>query len=156
VAGATGPGSRESSKVIPILAILSLIARLQVATQFIAHDFRYQAALGASFHKCYPPWEILRWAGKWYHLYPKAIMHAGSIGVVTAGFGLLVLAIVKMVLANSSKSNEYLHVSARWANIQDIRKAGLMPKRPSLWQKMRGKRQEPSSGIYVGGWLVPR
>ena len=142
-----------SSKVIPILAILSLCAGLQAATQFFAHDFRYQAVLGASFHKIYPPWEILRWGGKWYHRYPDASMRAGSIGVVTAGFGLLILAIVKMVLANSSKSNEYLHGSARWANIQDIRQAGLLPHKASLWQKMWGKNQEGSSGVYVGAWL---
>jgi len=46
-----------SSKVIPILAILSLSAGLQAATQFFAHDFRYQAVLGASFHKIYPTWK---------------------------------------------------------------------------------------------------
>jgi type IV secretion system protein VirD4 len=105
---AVGPQLRAKqpgkSKVIPVLAVLSLIAGLQAATQFFAHDFRYQAALGANFHKCYPPWGILRWAGKWYNLYPNAIMRAGSIGVVTAGFGLLVLAVVKMVLAKKKVS----------------------------------------------------
>jgi len=154
---AVGPQVRAkqpgSSKVIPVLAILSLAAGLQAATQFFAHDFRYQAVLGANFHKIYAPWDILLWAGKWYQLYPDASMRAGSVGVVTAGFGLLVLAIVKMVLANSSKSNEYLHGSARWANVQDIRKAGLLPHKTSVWQKMRGKRQEASSGVYVGAWL---
>ncbi|OQW86275.1 MAG: conjugal transfer protein TraG [Rhodoferax ferrireducens] len=143
-----GPG-----KVIPALAVLSIGAGLQAATQFFAHDFRYQSVLGANIHQIYAPWSILEWAGKWYHQYPDAVMRAGSIGVVTAGVGLLGLAVTQMVLANSSKVNEYLHGSARWANQQDIREAGLMPRKLTLWQRLRGKEAEASSGVYVGAWV---
>lgn len=63
---AVGPQVRAkkqgAGKVIPILAISSLAVGLQAATQFFAHDFRYQPALGVHIHKIYAPWSILRWA----------------------------------------------------------------------------------------------
>lgn len=143
-----GPG-----KAIPALAVLSIGAGLQVATQFFAHDFNYQSALGWHINQIYPPWGILHWATQWYHQYPDALMRAGSIGVVTASVGLLILVVVKMVSANSSKVNEYLHGSARWANIQDIRAAGLIPRARSVWQVIAGKKPVASSGVYIGAWL---
>ena len=145
---------RKAGRVIPVLAILSLAAGLQTATQFFAHDFRYQPVLGTSMHGVYTPWSILCWAGKWYHLYPNAVMRAGSVGTVAAGSGLLILAVAKMLLANTSKVNEYLHGSARWANIQDIRKAGLLPHRPAFWHMGRKRRETRiGSGVYVGAWV---
>ncbi len=143
-----GPG-----KLIPALAVASVAAGLQAATQFFAHDFRYQSVLGANINQIYAPWGILEWAGKWYHQYPDAFMRAGSIGVVTSGVGLLALAVTKMVTANSSKVNEYLHGSARWANVRDIRAAGLIPRTRSLFQTITGKEAPTSSGVYVGAWI---
>ena len=62
------------------------------------------------------------------------------------------LAVAKMVLANSSKANEYLDGSAPLANIQDTQAAGLLPARgPSgNTEAARGCR---STGVYVGAWL---
>ena len=143
-----GPG-----KVIPALAVLSLGGGLQAATQFFAHDFKYQAALGAHINHIYPPWGIVQWAGKWYGQYPDAFMRAGSIGVTITGVGLISLVVAKMVLANSSKVNEYLHGSARWANVRDIQAAGLIPRARSFWQTITGKDAAASSGVYVGAWI---
>jgi type IV secretion system protein VirD4 len=143
-----GPG-----KIIPALAVLSIGAGLQAATQFFAHDFRYQSSLGANFHQIYAPWGIIQWAVNWYHQYPNAFTRAGSVGVVTAGVGLLSLVVAKMILANSSRGNEYLHGSARWANIRDIQAAGLIPRTRSFFQTITGKETQTSSGVYVGAWL---
>ena len=78
---AVGPQVRapraRTGKTIPILAVLSFVAGLQSATQYFAHEFQYQAALGAHVLQLYPPWSILRWAGKWYGIYPDAVMRAG-------------------------------------------------------------------------------
>jgi type IV secretion system protein VirD4 len=143
-----GPG-----KLIPVLAVVSLGSGLQAATQFFAHDFSYQAVLGAHFHQTYPPWGILQWAGKWYAQYPDAFLRAGSIGVVVSGVGLIGLAVARMVMANSSQVNEYLHGSARWANLADIQAAGLIARTRTFWQAIMGKQRASSSGVYVGAWL---
>ena len=154
---AVGPQVRAESKgrnkVIPALAALSLGSGLQAATQFFAHDFAYQNALGAHLHHIYAPWGILQWAGKWYRQYPEAFMRAGSMGITISSVGLLGLVVAKMVMANSSKVSEYLHGSARWANSSDIQAAGLMPRTLSFWQFLTGKQAAASSGVYVGAWI---
>jgi type IV secretion system protein VirD4 len=154
---AVGPQVRApktgGGKTIPALAVLTLGAGLQAATQFFAYDFRYQSNLGPHFNHLYAPWSIFQWAGKWYGTYPDAFMRAGSIGVVVAGAGLIGLIVAKMVQANSAKVNQYLHGSARWANVKDIQAAGLLPRPRTLWQIVTGKEPAASSGVYVGGWL---
>lgn len=143
-----GPG-----KLIPVLAVLSIGSGLQAATQFFASDFKYQTALGGHFDHIYPPWKIMQWADKWYSQYPDTFMRAGSVGILVAGAGLIGLVVARMVLANSSKANEYLHGSARWANSKDIQAAGLFPKTRTFWQYISGKEPAASAGVYVGAWL---
>ncbi len=143
-----GPG-----KVIPALAVLSIGGGLQSATQFFAQDFKYHPVLGGNLDHIYPPWKIIQWADKWYIQYPDVFMRAGSIGIIVAGIGLISLVVAKMVLANSSRANEYLHGSARWANIKDIRAAGLIPRARSFWQIISGMEPVTSAGVYVGAWL---
>jgi type IV secretion system protein VirD4 len=109
--------------------------------------------LGGHFDHIYPPWKIIQWAGKWYSQYPDTFMRAGSVGILVAGVGLIGLVVAKMVLANSSKANEYLHGSARWANVKDIQAAGLLPKARTFWQFISGKEPAASAGVYVGAWL---
>lgn len=150
---AVGPQVRAekagTGKLIPALAVLSMGGGLQAATQFFAHDFRYQAALGASVNHFYAPWSVLQWAGKWYQHYPDAFVRAGSVGVVTSACALLALAITKMVKANTAEPNKYLHGSARWANVKDIRAAGLLAGGFSLRNFSRRKQH----GVYVGAWV---
>jgi len=149
--GKKGPG-----KAIPILAVLTLGAGLQAATQFFAHDMRYQAALGAQDHHMYAPWAIIRWATRWYGAYPDAIMRAGSVGITVTGVGLIGLMVARMIMANTSKVNEYLHGSARWANQTDIQNAGLLPRTRKWHETLRQVRPIDSSGVYVGAWLDKR
>ncbi|MBZ2206560.1 type IV secretory system conjugative DNA transfer family protein [Massilia soli] len=143
---------RRPNKVIPALATLTLGGGMQAATQFFAHDMRYQAALGPHIDHIYAPWGIVQWASKWYAHYPDAFMRAGSVGITFAGIGLIGLVIAKMVASNTSRANEYLHGSARWANKSDIQDAGLLPQ-PRKWHEIaRGVQATKSSGVYVGAW----
>ena len=154
---AVGPQVREAkpkpSKVIPALGVVSIWGGLQSATQYFATEFGYPPQLGPHFHHIYTPWAIVNWANKWHTLYEQHFMKAASIGVLVSGVGLLGLAITKMVQANSSKVNPYLHGSARWANEQDIQEAGLLPKPRTLWQVITGRTKEQGAGVYVGAWL---
>ena len=107
------------------------------ATQFAAYQFNYDPALGVNAHGLYPPWMILIWALKWHARYSDVFMKAGSMGVLVSGIGMVGLVMRKLLRANTSKANEYMHGSARWANEKDIRCAGLID----------------NDGVYVGGWL---
>lgn len=153
---AVGPQVRHkrstASKGVPALAALALGGGLQVATQLFAHDVRYQAALGANIEHWYPPWAVLQWAYRWHLMYPDAFMRAGSAGVCAGGVGLITLLGVKMIRENSSKLSKYLHGSARWANIKDIRESGLLPS-PRKWHDLiRHAPPSASCGVYVGAW----
>jgi type IV secretion system protein VirD4 len=132
----------KSGWIIPILAFLIMIAGLQSATQFFAYELGYQPQLGANFHQWYTPWSILIWTHQWFGLFQASIMKAAGVGMTVTASGLLVLMVAKMMTANSSKVNAYLHGSARWANHQDIERAGLLSRPLKVWQKLscRGSR----------------
>ena len=100
-----------------MLGAASMVGGLQAATQFFAHTFAYHATLGPNVGHVYAPWSILHWTYKWYSQYPDEIMKAGSMGMLVSTVGLLGVAVAKVVTSNSSKANEYLHGSARWADI---------------------------------------
>ncbi|MGJ0492641.1 type IV secretory system conjugative DNA transfer family protein [Methylobacter sp.] len=152
---AVGPqvrGKNKGSKLLPTLGVLSLGTGLQSATQFFAYTFNYQNILGAHVNHVYAPWSILQWGSKWYAQYPDEIMRAGSIGMLVSTAGLMGVAIAKVVASNSSKANEYLHGSARWAGKKDIQSAGLLPQARSFLDMVAGKDSPTSVGVYVGGW----
>jgi len=131
-----GRGSKRN-KLVPALALTSMAAGLQAATQYFAYTFDYQPTLGGSVNHFYMPWSILSWYSKWGDQFHSYFFAAGSVGSMVAAGGLIITALAKMVGANSAKANEYLHGSARWANKKDIQEAGLM-----------GNDQ----GVYVGAW----
>lgn len=137
---AVGPQIREkktTSRLHAILALIAVVGALWASTQHFASSFNYHNVLGPNYNGLYFPWEILVWASKWYGDHTDAFMRSGSIGILIAGVGLIGIVITKMIQANSSKANEYLHGSARWAEKKDIQTAGLME----------------DAGVYVGGWL---
>ncbi len=138
--------------LLPALGALSLGGGLQSATQFFAHTFNYQANLGSHFNHVYAPWSILEWSSKWYSHYPNEIMKAASVGMMVSTVGLLGVAVAKVVSSNSSKANEYLHGSARWAGKKDIQAAGLLPRPRNFLEVVTGKDAAISTGVYVGGW----
>ncbi len=138
---AVGPQTRRKSggkdKVVPLVASLSLVAGAQAATQYFAHTFHYQATLGANIHRIYAPWAILQWYSKWGDQFHHYFFAASSIGAMVAAAGLVGAGVLKSIRSNSSKANEYLHGSARWANQKDIQEAGLLGN---------------DEGVYVGAW----
>ncbi|MFC5460749.1 type IV secretory system conjugative DNA transfer family protein [Massilia niabensis] len=158
---AVGPQVRErksrGGKLLPALAVLSLVGGLQAATQLFASDMRYQAVLGAQLgHDLYAPWAIMGWALKWYPYYPDAFLRAGGLGVAVASVGLIGVLVCKMVAANTARPNDFLHGSARWAERKDIQEAGLLPLPPTWHARLRGRRPAVGQGVYVGAWQDAR
>ncbi|MFY8352923.1 type IV secretory system conjugative DNA transfer family protein [Pseudoalteromonas sp. SSM20] len=137
-----GPQIKEKKQidvkvyVLPVIAIL--IASLWSATQHFAHSFNYNDLLGTHFNHIYFPWQILVWSTEFYSDQPRAFIVSGSIGLVVSGVGLLTVIIHRIVSANSSKVNPYLHGSARWANKKDIEASALF--------------SDTEDSVFVGGW----
>jgi len=143
---------QRSGLLINAIVVLSLIGGLQAASQYLAHTFNYQPILGVHLGYVYPPWAILQWAAKWYSNYPDQFMEATATGAFVTTFGLLGVAITKVVATNTSKGNKFLHGSARWANKKDIQSAGLLPNPQTVMEIMKGKKKAVGVGVYVGGW----
>ena len=142
------PGFQENKNVkkdaliIRLLAIAFLIGGFQVATQYFAHQFNYQDQLGSHFNQLYAPWSILVWSNQWYDKHPGIFDLATGYGILFSSVGLILVLIVKMMLANSSRANRNLYGSARWADKKDIEAAGLLSSR-----KNKG-----GEAVYVGAW----
>ncbi len=132
----------KNKRIVGFMTLTFLVGGFQVATQYFAYKFNYQPQLGAHLNTIYEPWAILIWADKWYDQYPALFDLAASIGVLLSGIGLILVLIIKMVLANSSRTNQGLHGSARWANKKDIKKAGLLTT----------SKNKNSDAVYVGAW----
>ena len=154
---AVGPQARvdrtNAGWLIPILAVVFMWAGLQSSTQFFANEFGYQIQLGTHYQHIYAPWRILLWTYQWWGPLQLSLMRAAAVGITVTATGLLSLVVVKMVAANSAKTNPYLHGSARWANQHDIERAGLLPRPITLWQQLTGQNKPASEGVYVGAWL---
>jgi type IV secretion system protein VirD4 len=139
---AVGPQVRTKvktarGKLIPVMALTSLAAGVQAATQYFAYSFNYQDLLGPHLSHIYAPWSYFKWYSAWNERLPDAFQAAGSVGTMVAAGGLVLTALTSMIRANSSKANEYLHGSARWADEQDIKQSGLLGN---------------DEGVYVGAW----
>lgn len=68
--------------------------------------------------------------------HPAVAQRAGDVFLAAAAFNLLCVLFIKTILLNSSRANEGVHGSARWANATDIERAGLFS----------------DEGVYVGAW----
>ena len=154
---AVGPQVRvdktNDGLLIPVLAVVFMLAGLQSSTQYFANEFGYQIQLGTHYQHIYAPWRILLWTYHWWEPLQLSLMRAAAVGITVTATGLLGLMVVKMVAANSAKTNPYLHGSARWANQHDIERAGLLPRPITVWQQLTGKKKLVSDGVYVGAWL---
>lgn len=131
-------GASQGRGLLALIVLAFMLAGLSAATQLFARDMAYQATLGRSWHHLYAPWRIVTWFTHWQKVPSLArfFSKAMGIGTLVAGGGILVAAIIKMRMAGRNKGNEFLHGSARWADLKDIEAAGLID----------------NNGVYVGAY----
>jgi type IV secretion system protein VirD4 len=103
----------------------------------VANSFGFSPALGFNLGHIYPPWSFWLWR-QWEAGNPRVFAQAFGIGslVTIAGWLLLLLDVAR----RNFHVNPYLHGSARWADLKDIKAASLLG----------------NDGVYVGGWRDKR
>jgi len=122
-----------------------------IATQYVAYRFNFQAALGVPLLRTenmaiYEPFHWAVWALRYSGSSNPDISHivlAGA-GIALVGMMLAVAAYLAFAVQRNrrlTKGNEDLRGSARWANIEEIREAGIL---------------DCSQGVYIGGWYNER
>ena len=113
-----------------ILAVFLLVLTgIWSATQWTASSLGYQPELGAPWFSLfgwpvYRPYDFFWW---WfsYDAYAPHIFDTGGIIAVTGGFASIIVAIGMSVWRALEISNAQTYGSARWADRQEIREAGL-------------------------------
>jgi type IV secretion system protein VirD4 len=130
-----------------MLGFIGLILTNVSATQYVAHHFEYQEALGAAlldlwgFH-FYAPHMWLIWLLRFGNSPEIAVKLPLllSCGIIVAGAfasGALFFCVNVAHTKALSKNTEDLHGSARWATKEEIEATSLLKSKP---------------GVYVGGW----
>jgi type IV secretion system protein VirD4 len=142
------PGYVGGYYVTPtITGLLCLLLSNVAATQYIAHHFEYQEALGEPLWRIgeigiYQPFSWVSWV--WHQ--GRSLDPAVRNPLLLAAFLVVVGAFATGVFfflmnlrhtRQLSKNTEDLHGSARWATKADIEATGLLDAR---------------QGVYVGGW----
>ena len=110
-----------------------------VATLVLANSYGFHPALRFNLFHVYPPWSYFVWAHQWDQPGNHALFaQAFGIGsmVTLGGFFVLLLDVARL----NFRVNPYLHGSARWADLSDIKAAGLLN----------------NDGVYVGAWRDKR
>ena len=107
------------------LALLSVIVSLQIGTQYLAWKFHYFEGLGFSLAHVYLPWQLFLWNFKYHQYYPDYFNAAFGIVVMSTSLFLMMVILVSQQLKKGEIS-EYLHGSARWANMEDLKNASLI------------------------------
>lgn len=114
------------------ILVVFAVAGLAVwgATQWAAHALAYQPQLGQPWfiafgHPVYRPWLLFPWWFAYYGYAPGVFDRAGAIAA-TGGLLGAASAVVGSVWRARQSRLVTTYGSARWANAEDIRKAGLM------------------------------
>ncbi len=100
------------------------------ATQWVANQLSYQAALGQPWlsidgQPVYFPWRIYQWWYAYEAYAPSLFAQGGGIAVTGGVFGILA-AIIGSVWRSRWEKNVTTFGSAKWADSKDIAKAGLL------------------------------
>ena len=114
------------------------------ATQFVAYRVGYHPAIGAPlFGHLYTPWRWIEWQQATWAADARRtfqIVDAGLFGITTAAlFGGLAYA---SSVRRRPRKHEGVHGTARFQTEAEIRKSGLLPRKPGNFH----------AGAYVGGW----
>ena len=135
---------KKASTFIPLGAFsLAIPLSFLVATQHFAAAFAYQAALGSNLNHLYAPWKIISWFKQYHEIYPDMVIQSATIGLAPTMVTVAGVLAYKLHEQTKNKANHYLHGSARWANKEDIIKAGLLHEDDA----------DTGTGVIVGGWV---
>ena len=123
------------------LIVLSIILlTLWGATQWVAHELGYQAALGrpwfiASGWPVYRPWRLFQWWYAYEAYAPEVFAKGGAIAASGGLFGILA-AVMGSVWRSRWERRVTTYGSARWAEKRDLVKAKLLG----------------GDGVFLGRW----
>lgn len=122
-----------------------LVALNSLCTQFIAYRVSYHSALGTPwFGHVYSPFAWWEWMTKFYNYAPGTYNYAFIFFAMGILVGLLAYVLWVGFKSRSSRKHEDLHGSARFADMDDMKDSGLLPR-----EGLTGE------GVYCGAFDDP-
>lgn len=123
-----------------LIVLVIILNTIWGATQWTAHELDYQPALGAAWFEfrgwpIYRPWRLFQWWYAYEAYAPDVFARAGAIAASGGLFGILA-AVIGSVWRSRWEKRVTTYGSARWAEVRDIRKAGLLK----------------PEGVFLGQW----
>ncbi|HAU1457933.1 TPA: TraM recognition domain-containing protein [Legionella pneumophila] len=115
----------KTNNQIVFLVVLALLISMQIGTQFVAYKLHYHQSLGFSLAHIYLPWQLLWWNLQYHSIYPDYFNAAFGLVAMSGSLFLMIILFANKQLTQENVS-EYLHGSARWANQDDLKDAGLI------------------------------
>ena len=136
--------TRFQRLLILLGGMILLITLSSSATQWVAYQLNYHAALGPQWQGLYQPFAWISWQNEPWAINVKPAFFYPDIGLGIIATAFMAAAIVKNLRTPGSrqpKPHPDVHGSAAWATVEDIARTGLLMK---------------DDGIYVGAWQDPK
>jgi type IV secretion system protein VirD4 len=131
-----------------LLAISGVIAGVAffnaTATQFVAYRVGYHPAIGLPLlGHFYAPWRWIEWQQAAWSTEAKRTFQIVDMGLFSAATAALLSGFAySSSIRRRPRKHEGVHGTARFQSETEIRRSGLLPRRPG----------DPHAGAYVGGW----
>ncbi|KTD62172.1 type IV secretory system conjugative DNA transfer family protein [Legionella spiritensis] len=124
----------KASKYLIMLVMLAFLISMQIGTQYAAFKLYHADTLNFSFTQFYWPWQAILWNLQYHQYFPDIFNAAFGLSVMSGCLFLMGIIFLNKQLKQENVS-EYLHGSARWANMTDLKDAGII---------------DNEEGVYVG------
>jgi len=142
------PSKQKISKLPAIIGLILIFLSFVAGTQYFAWDIGKNRLPNELFSyagiKIYFPTEILEWLKLWKKTHRNMKDFTDSL-IVIGGCAFIGVALIAVTIRdkNSKQDAANLYGSAQYAELDEIREAGLLP-----------QKGENGAGVYVGGWNI--
>src|ERR1700744_2986863 len=123
-----------------VLALVAVVAGLQVATQTVAAGFHFPREFGRGLTdvgpvRIYPPWAFVSWYMRYEKLYPRAFDEASLWGLAVA---MLPIGLTIGVMRRTARSVRKFGAAA-WARLEDVKRARLIDPKGKITGRVLGR-----------------
>ena len=141
---------KKGNNGLAIAGFILLPLALVLGSQYFAWDVGKNRLPGSLFSvagvRVYAPWQLLDWMDLWQSRHRGLDDFTDSL-ILMGGCAFMGVALIGAGVRsrNAKQDAANLYGSAQYAELDQIREAGLLP-----------PKGEKGSGVYVGGWMDPR
>jgi type IV secretory pathway TraG/TraD family ATPase VirD4 len=137
------------TRTLLIVYLALMLAGLTGATQWVGHRLGYHPALQPGIRVgsiiLYPPWAIVRWAGRFGPRIPRALAE----GYAVFAAALIVATLVVVLIRRIGRRLPVRQIGPdRWARHRQLSRAGRSRRRSIWWRSSSGSAQ-PRGGRFL-------